>query len=132
MQLLETIDVEARLELAIAWAREVLADLELKDKIRTEVSDDLDKQQREMLLRRQMDAIRKELGDSEDDAVAEYRAKLADLKLPDAVRNAIDKELDRLERMGPQSPEHAWVRNWLDAVFELPWGNVRRRAREPR
>ncbi len=122
VQLLETTDVEARLELAIAWAREVLADLELKDKIRTDVSDDLDKQQREMLLRRQMDAIRKELGDSEDDAVAEYRARLADLTLPDAVHNAIDKELDRLERMGPQSPEHAWVRNWLDAVFELPWG----------
>jgi ATP-dependent Lon protease len=122
VQLLETVDVEARLELAIAWAREVLADLELKDKIRTEVSEDLDKQQREMLLRRQLDAIRKELGDSEDDAVAEYRAKLAEMDVPDTVFNAIEKELDRLERMGPQSPEHAWVRNWLDAVFELPWG----------
>ena len=123
VQLLETIDVEARFELAIAWAREVLADLELKDKIRTEVSDDLEKQQREMLLRRQMDAIRKELGDGDEDAVAEYRAKLAELEVPDTVRDAIDKELDRLERMGQQNPEHAWVRNWLDAVFELPWGN---------
>src|SRR5262245_50307278 len=117
VQLLETIDVEARLGLAIAWAREVLADLELKDKIRTEVSEDLDKQQREMLLRRQLDAIRKELGDSEDDAVADYRAKLAEMDVPDTVFNAIEKELDRLERMGPQSPEHAWGRNWLDAVF---------------
>jgi ATP-dependent Lon protease len=123
VQLLETVDVEARLELAMTWAKEVLADLELKDKIRSEVSDDLDKQQREMLLRRQMDAIRKELGESEDDAVAEYRAKLAELHLPDAVHNAIDKELDRLERMGPQSPEHSWIRTWLDTVFELPWGN---------
>jgi ATP-dependent Lon protease len=122
VELLETIDVEARLELAIKWAREVLADLELKDKIRTEVSDDLDKQQREMLLRRQLEAIRKELGESEDDAVAEFRTKLADMVVPVSVRNAIDKELDRLERMGPQNPEHAWVRNWLDAVFELPWG----------
>ena len=75
VELLEAIDVEARLELAIGWMREVLADLELKDKIRNEVSDDLDKQQREMLLRRQMDAIRKELGDGgDDDIVAEYRA----------------------------------------------------------
>jgi ATP-dependent Lon protease len=123
VQLLETIEVEARLELAIAWAREVLADLELKDKIRSEVSDDLEKQQREMLLRRQMDAIRKELDDGEEDAVAEYRAKLADLQVTDTVRNAIEKELDRLERMGQQSPEYAWVRNWLDAVFELPWGH---------
>ena len=105
--------------------REVLADLELKEKIRHEVSDDLDKQQREMLLRRQMDAIRKELNDGgDDDIVAEYRTRLADLQVADTVRDAITKELDRLERMSEQSPEHAWVRNWLDAVFELPWGQT--------
>jgi ATP-dependent Lon protease len=123
VELLETIDVDARLELAIGWAREALADLALKDKIRTEVSDDLEKQQREMLLRRQMDAIRKELGDSDDDVVAEYRARIADRDLPDAVRAAVDKEIDRLERMGQQSPEHSWVRTWLDTVLDLPWGN---------
>src|SRR5436190_13678118 len=122
VQLLETIDVEERLELALVWGREVLADLELKDKIRSEVSDDLDKQQREMLLRRQMDAIRKELGESDDDVVGEYRTKVAERDLPDAVRVAIDKEIDRLERMGQQNPEQAWVRNWLDAVLDLPWG----------
>jgi ATP-dependent Lon protease len=122
VRLLETLDVEERLELAILWAREVFADLELKDKIRTEVTDDLDKQQREMLLRRQLDAIRKELGESDDDIVAEYREKLADRDLPEAVRAAVDKELDRLERMGNQNPEQAWVRNWLEAVVELPWG----------
>ncbi|HTL85411.1 MAG TPA: LON peptidase substrate-binding domain-containing protein, partial [Acidimicrobiia bacterium] len=122
IELLETVEVEARLQLAISWAREVLADLELKDKIRTEVSDDLDKQQREMLLRRQMDAIRKELGDSDDDVVGEYRAKVAERELPENVRAAVDKELDRLERMGQQNPEQAWVRNWLDAVLDLPWG----------
>jgi ATP-dependent Lon protease len=122
VELLETVDVEERLTLAIAWMREVLADLELKEKIRTEVSDDLDKQQREMLLRRQMDAIRKELGDSDDDVVAEYRAKVAERELPANVREAVDKELDRLERMGQQNPEQAWVRNWLDAVLDLPWG----------
>jgi ATP-dependent Lon protease len=122
VELLSTIDVEARLQLAIGWAREVLADLELKDRIRSEVSDDLDKQQREMLLRRQMEAIRKELGESEDDVVAEYRARVAEKELPEKVRAALDKELDRLERMGPQNPEQAWVRNWLDAVLDLPWG----------
>ena len=73
VELLETVDVEARLELALSWARETLADLELKDRIRTEVTEGIDQQQREMLLRRQMDAIRKELGDSEEDAAAEYR-----------------------------------------------------------
>ncbi|HEX5095235.1 MAG TPA: endopeptidase La, partial [Acidimicrobiia bacterium] len=122
IQLLETLDVEARLRLAITWGREQLADLNLKDKIRTEVSDDLEQQQREMLLRRQMDAIRKELGDGDDDVVGEYRAKLADKKFPDEVRAAVEKEIDRLERMGQQSPEHSWVRTWLDATFDLPWG----------
>ena len=122
VELLETVDVEARLELVLGWMRETLADLELKDKIRTDVTDDLDKQQRELLLRRQMDQIRKELGEGDDDIVAEYRAKFADKELPDAVKLAVDKELDRLERMGQQNPEQAWVRNWLDAVVELPWG----------
>ena len=110
----------------------MLADLELKDKIRNEVADDLDKGQREMLLRRQMDAIRKELGEADDDVAAEYRAKLADKELPETVRAAVDKELDRLERMGAQNPEQAWVRNWLDAVIDLPWGEHGRGAHRPR
>jgi ATP-dependent Lon protease len=122
VELLETIDVVARLELALRWGRETLAELELKERIRSEVSDDLDKQQREMLLRRQLDAIRKELGEGDDDLVAEYRAKAAARDLPEHVRAALDKELDRLERMGPQNPEQAWVRNWLDTVLDLPWG----------
>ena len=122
VELLETIDVEARLELALSWARETLADLELKDKIRSEVTEGIDQQQREMLLRRQMDAIRKELGDGDDDEAGQYRARAAELDLPESVRAAVDKELDRFERMGAQNPEQAWVRNWLDAVLDLPWG----------
>ena len=122
VELLETVDIEARLELVLGWMRDTLADLELKDKIRTNVTEGLDKQQRELLLRRQLNEIRKELGEGDDDVVAEYRAKLADKELPDAVLLAVDKELDRLERMGEQNPEQAWVRNWLDAVVDLPWG----------
>jgi ATP-dependent Lon protease len=122
VQLLETIDLEARLELALLWARETLADLELKDRIRSEVSDGIDSQQREMLLRRQMDAIRKELGEGDDDAAGEYRTRVAELDLPEAVRAAVDKELDKFERLGAQNPEQAWIRNWLDAVLDLPWG----------
>src|SRR5882757_6565005 len=122
VELLETVDVEARLELVLGWMRETLADLDLKQEIRTNVTEGLDKQQRELLLRRQLSEIRKELGDSDDDIVAEYRAKFADKELPDAVLLAVDKELDRLERMGEQNPEQAWVRNWLDAVVDLPWG----------
>src|SRR5207342_1771309 len=85
-------------------------------------TDGIDQQQREMLLRRQMDAIRKELGESDDDAAAEYRARANELELPETVRTAVNKELDKFERMGAQNPEQAWVRNWLDAVLDLPWG----------
>ena len=122
VELLETVDVEARLELALSWARETLAALELKDRIRNEVTEGIDQQQREMLLRRQMDAIRKELGESDDDAAAEYRARADALDLPEKVRAAVNKELDKFERMGAQNPEQAWVRNWLDAVLDIPWG----------
>jgi len=121
VELLETVDTEARLELVVGWAREWLADLELQERIRHEVSDGLEEQQREMLLRRQMDAIRKELGEADDD-LSEYREKLATASLPEAVHAQVAREIDRLERMGAQNPEQQWVRTWLDTVFELPWG----------
>jgi len=83
----------------------------------------MEKTQREFLLRQQMAAIRKELGeDGADDAVGEYRTKLVERDLPEAVREAVTREVDRLERTGEQSPEHSWIRTWIDTVFELPWG----------
>ena len=101
----------------------MLADLELKDKIRTEVTDDLDKQQREMLLRRQMDAIRKELGEGDDDVVAEYRAKFAEHgRCPTRCAPRSTRSSTGSSAWVAQNPEQAWVRNWLDAVLDLPWG----------
>jgi ATP-dependent Lon protease len=84
----------------------------------------MDKTQREFLLRQQMAAIREELGESGDseDTVAEYRTKLAELVLPDDVRTTIEREVDKFERTSEQSPEHGWIRTWLDTVFEIPWG----------
>jgi ATP-dependent Lon protease len=122
LELLETLDVEARLTKVVAWARDALGELELSEKIRSEVTDGMEKQQREFLLRRQLDAIRKELGEGDDDVVAEYRRRVDEGALPDAVREATLREVDRLERMGEQSPEHGWVRTWLDTVLEIPWG----------
>jgi ATP-dependent Lon protease len=122
VELLETLDVEARLDKVLGWARDALAELEVAEKIRSEVSDGMERQQREFLLRRQMDAIRKELGEDDGDAVAEYRRRIDEGALPDAVRDAAIREVDRLERMGEQSPEHGWVRTWLDTVLEVPWG----------
>ena len=121
VEILETIDLEQRLEKLIAWGREVLADSTLKDKIRSSVTEGLDKAQREHLLRMQMDAIRKELGEGEDDIAGEYRTKVAQAGMPEAVRKEAEKEIDRLERMGPQNPEYGWIRTYLDWMVELPW-----------
>jgi len=124
VEVLETVDVEDRLERVLAWARDTLADLTLKERIQTDVTEGMEKTQREFLLRQQMAAIRKELGEDGDGegAVAEYRTKASSGDLPESVRVAVDRELDRLERTNEQSPEHGWIRTWLDTVFELPWG----------
>ena len=121
VEVLETIDVEVRLDKLIAWGREALAESSLKDKIRTDVTSGLDKAQRDHLLRMQMDAIRKELGEGDDDIVGEYRAKIAEAGMPDAVRAEAERELERLERSTPQNPEYGWIRTYLDWMVELPW-----------
>ena len=125
VEVLETVDVAARLRLVIAWAREVLADLTLRERIKTDVEEGMEKTQREFLLRRQLESIRKELGQigsDDEEAPDDYRAKVEARDLPDAVRKAVDREVDRLERMSEQNPEHGWIRTWLDTVLELPWG----------
>ncbi|HYT39433.1 MAG TPA: endopeptidase La, partial [Acidimicrobiia bacterium] len=122
IELLETIDVTERLAKALAWARETLGELELKARIRTDVSEGMEKRQREFMLRQQMDALRKELGEDTDDVAGGYRARLDELQMPAAVREAVEREIDRLERTGEQSPEHSWIRSWLDTLTELPWG----------
>src|SRR5207253_6869635 len=76
VEILETLDVEERLKKLIAWTREILADASLKDKIRNEVQEGMEKRQREFLLRQQLDAIKKELGESDGDVAAEYRKKI--------------------------------------------------------
>jgi len=123
LQVLETVDVEARLEKVLGWAKDTLAELTLKERIRTEVSDGMEKQQREFLLRQQLSAIRKELGESDDEDLTDrYRARAHEPGVPDAVREAVLREVDKLERTPEQSMEHGWIRTWLDTVTELPWG----------
>ena len=122
IQVLESTDVEVRLALVLAWAKDTLADLELKDKIRTDVSEGMEKRQREFLLREQMSAIRKELGeDGEEDIVEEYRTKIADAGMPDDVREQAEREIGRLERSSEQSPEYGWIRTYLDWMLDVPW-----------
>jgi ATP-dependent Lon protease len=128
VEVLECIDVEARLRLVLGWAREVLADITLRERIKTDVEDGMEKTQREFLLRRQLESIRKELGqlDPEGDADApdDYRTAIEGRDLPDPVRKAAEREIGKLERMSEQNPEHGWIRTWLDTVLELPWGEL--------
>src|SRR5436853_5856049 len=122
LEILEERDVVARLEKLIAWSRDVLAEASLKDKIRVEVNEGLEKRQREFYLRQQLAAIKKELGDTDGDALSEYRQKVADTPFPDTVRKEVERELERLERTSDQNPEQGWIRNYLDWMLELPWG----------
>jgi len=122
-QLLETPDVEQRLETLVAWTREHLAEAELTDKIGEEVREGMEKTQREYLLRQQLAAIRKELGEGEagPGGSDDYRGRVEAADVPDAVRTALLAEVDKLERASDQSPETSWIRAWLDTVLELPW-----------
>jgi len=125
VEVLETIDVEERLRLVLGWARDTLADLALRERIKTDVEEGMEKTQREFLLRRQLESIRKELGElsgSDDSDPDDYRTRVGERDLPEHVRAAVMREVDKLERTSDQSPETGWIRTWLDTVLELPWG----------
>ncbi|MDY7105577.1 MAG: endopeptidase La [Actinomycetota bacterium] len=122
IRVLETLDVAERLTFVLDRAKEALAELAVRDDVRRSVGEDLEKEQREALLRRQMAAIRSELGDGDDeDLVEQYRARLAESGAPENVVEAVERELTKLERTSAQSPEHSWIINWLDTVLEIPW-----------
>lgn len=121
VDILETLDVRQRIGKLLDWMREKLAEFELRKKVRDDASERIDKGQRDYLLRQQLEAIKKELGDDADVA-SQYREKLEGLDLPEAVHESVEREIDRLERMSEQSPEHSWIRTWLDTMFDVPWG----------
>jgi ATP-dependent Lon protease len=122
VELLETLDVRERLELAIRLQRDRLAEMEVRRRIREDVESGAQQQQREYILRRQMESIRKELGEDEGSVVDEYRTKIAEADLPEAVREQAERELSRLERQGDSSPEASMIRNYLDWLLAVPWG----------
>ncbi|HLH64329.1 MAG TPA: LON peptidase substrate-binding domain-containing protein, partial [Solirubrobacteraceae bacterium] len=119
--LLQAVDVTERLELAVRLQRERLAELQIRKRIREDVESGAEKQQREYFLRRQMESIRKELGEDEASIVEEYRAKIERAGMPDAVREQAEKELARLDRMGEQSAESSVIRTYLDWLIAVPW-----------
>jgi ATP-dependent Lon protease len=121
VQLLETVDVRERLELALELQRERLALMQVRRRIQEDVESGVEKQQREYILRRQLDSIRKELGEDEASVVEEYRQKIAEAAMPENVLEQAERELSRLERMGDQSPEAGVIRNYLDWLLAVPW-----------
>jgi ATP-dependent Lon protease len=121
VRLLETIDVTERLELALSLQRDRLAELQVRARIRDDVQSGAEKQQREYFLRKQMESIRKELGEDDQSIVDEYRKKIEDAGMPDDVREQAERELGRLERMGEQSGEASMIRTYLDWIVAVPW-----------
>ena len=121
LKLLETLDVTSRLELAIEMQRERLAELQVRRKIRDDVDSGAQKQQREYFLRKQMESIRKELGEDEGDLIGEYEKKIAEAEMPEEVAEQAERELRRLERQGEQSPESSMIRSYLDWLLAVPW-----------
>ena len=121
VQLLEKVDVTERLELALGFQRERLAELQVRRKIREDVEDGAAKQQREYVLRKQMESIRRELGEDDGSVVDEYRTKIEEAGMPEAVREQAERELNRLERMGEGGGEGNMVRTYLDWLVAVPW-----------
>jgi ATP-dependent Lon protease len=121
VKLLQTLDVTERLELALSYQRERLAELQVRKRIREDVESGAEKQQREYFLRKQMESIRKELGEDDASIVEEYRTKIEEAGMPDDAKEQALKELGRLERMGEQSAESSVIRTYLDWLIAVPW-----------
>ena len=102
----------------------------MRRRIRDDVESGAQKQQREYFLRKQMDSIRKELGEDEGNVVEEYRNKIAEAGMPDEVREQAERELGRLERMGDSSGESSMIRSYLDWLLAVPWSKTSRRSTE--
>jgi ATP-dependent Lon protease len=124
LEVLETIDLEQRLTQLIKWTKSILADASLKEKIRSDVAEGMEKTQREFLLRQQLEAIKKQLNEGGSDVVSTYRERVAKAEMPEGVLTEVNRELDRLERTSEQNPEYGWIRTYLDWMLDIPW-NVR-------
>jgi ATP-dependent Lon protease len=122
VELLEAVDVVERLELAVRFQRERLAELQVRRRIREDVESGAQKQQREYFLRKQLESIQKELGEDEASVVEEYRRKIAESEMPDEVREQAERELGRLARIGDASGEASMIRTYLDWLLAVPWG----------
>src|SRR5437879_3048233 len=121
--LLETLAVEERLRRVLVHIQRQIGVIDAQEEIKSQVQEELGERQREMLLREQLKAIRKELGEEDEGGeVEELRKRLAGLELPEAARKEVERELERLERANRDSMEAQVIRTYLETMAELPWG----------
>ncbi len=122
--LLETLDVKKRLEKVLKYLNKEIQVLELGSKIQTKVKSDLDKKQREFFLRQELDAIKKELGEKDDEfpeEIKELEKKIKEAKMPEKVEKIAFKELDRMKKMQPGFAEYSVIRTYVEWLIDLPW-----------
>jgi ATP-dependent Lon protease len=132
LELLETLDIVERLKLALQFQQDRLAELRVRKRIRDDVETGAQKQQREYFLRRQMDAIRKELGENEGSIAEEYRTRIAAAAMPEPVQQQAERELARFERMGDSNAEASMIRTYLDWLLAVPWSKRSEERLDPR
>ena len=121
-KLLETLADEERMRACLVAVERELARIDAQEEIQAQVQTELGARQREMLLREQLKAIQKELGDEEErDDIEEMRDRIEELELTEDQRLEINRELRRLERTSPQSAEYQVIRTFLEWITELPW-----------
>ncbi|PYS26746.1 MAG: endopeptidase La, partial [Acidobacteria bacterium] len=132
IELLETLDVVDRLKLALRLQQERLTELNVRKRIRNEVESGAQKQQRDYFLRRQMEAIRKELGETDGSVIDEYQKKIAAAQMPEQVQRQAERELGRLERMGDSNAEASMIRTYLDWLLAVPWSERSEERLDPK
>jgi ATP-dependent Lon protease len=132
VELLETLDIVERMRLAVRLQRERLAELQVRKRIREDLESEVGKQQREYVLRRQLESIQKELGEDEGSVIDEYRTKIAEAEMPEAIREQAERELARFERIGDNSPESQMIRTYLDWLLAVPWGKRSEEKLDPK
>ena len=121
-KLLEEMDLKERCELMLVMLQEELDVLKLKQKIQQKVKVNIDKNQKEYVLREQIKVIREELGETNvEDEADEFMEKLKNLKASDEVKEKLKKEISRFQTMGNQTPESSVLRTYIETMFEVPW-----------
>lgn len=121
-KILETLNVEKRLELAHGYIMREIELSKLEEEINERVKARMNQSQKEYILREQMQAIRSELGEDSDDIMDDYESRIEKLPIPEDIKGEILKENDRLSYVAPGSPEVNVIRSYLDTILDLPWG----------